>query len=70
MQITFKINAASEAVMAPASIKALREMGDVVALDWVQDVIREAQNLYEELHDVVFAGVASTVPPCVNETPF
>ena len=71
MQITFRINADSEAVFAPATLKALREMGDIIALDWLLDVICHTQSLYEELHDKVFASsFTPAVGQPVNETPF
>ncbi len=56
MQIKFNITAGSEAKFHPDTLTTLREMGDVVALDWLKDVRHETEKLYNELHDVVFRG--------------
>ena len=56
MQIKFNINADSEAEFHPETLRTLRGMGDVVALDWLKDVIHDSTRLYNELHDVVFRG--------------
>jgi hypothetical protein len=54
MRIKFLINADSEAVFVPADRQALLEQGDVVALDWVKDMVHETTVLYNELHNIVF----------------
>lgn len=57
MQIKFNINADSEAVFHPETLRELRAMGDVVALDWLKDVRYETERLYSELHYVVFGSI-------------
>lgn len=45
MQIKFNITAGSEAKFHPDTLTTLREMGDVVALDWLKDVLCEIDRL-------------------------
>jgi hypothetical protein len=56
MQIRFRINNDSEAVFTENTRRALLEQGDIVALDWVKDMLYETTALYNELHEIVFSG--------------
>lgn len=69
MQIRFRINGDSEAVFTEATRRALLEQGDVVALDWVKDIIGEAKRLYDDLHEIVFPIASAYVAPEPDNDP-
>ncbi len=54
MQIKFNINGDSEAEFHPETLRILYERGDVVALDWLRDVMYVCELLYAEIHCKVF----------------
>jgi hypothetical protein len=56
MQIRFRINNDSEAVLTEKTRRALLQQGDIVALDWVKDMLHETNHIYNELHGIVFSS--------------
>lgn len=49
MTLSFRINADSEAVFTAATLRTLREMSPVFALDYLMDIQHEASKLYAEI---------------------